>query len=105
MDLDFLLNGESGKRRRTHPRATVTWNLKDFPATDLQSHGVAAISPDDVLVSLHSTYRNVLIGSIKRARQNLHRTQLSVEEFIDALDAQGLTAFSSILRRKAAQLV
>lgn len=83
----------------------VTWNLKDFPATDLQPHGVAAMSPDDFLVGLHSTYRNVLIGSIKRARQNLRRTQLSAEEFIDALDAQGLTAFSGILRRKAAQLV
>jgi len=47
----------------------------------------------------------VLIGSIKRARQNFRRTQLSAEEFIDALDAQGLTAFSVILRRKAAQLV
>jgi hypothetical protein len=83
----------------------VTWNLKDFPVADLQAYGVAAISPDDFLVSLHSTYRNVLIGSVKRARQNLRRTQPSVEEFIDALEAQGLTAFSAILRRKTAQLV
>jgi hypothetical protein len=83
----------------------VTWNLKHFPAAALQPHGVAAISPDDFLVSLHSTYRNVLIGTVKRARQNLRRTEPSAEEFIDALRAQGLTAFSAILRRKAAQLV
>jgi PIN domain-containing protein len=83
----------------------VTWNLKHFPTNDLQPHGVAGISPDDFLVGLHSTYRNVLIASVKRARQNLRKTQPSAEEFIDALEVQGLTAFSAILRRKPAQLV
>jgi hypothetical protein len=83
----------------------VTWNLKHFPKTDLHSHGVAAISPDDFLVSLHSAFRGELIAGVRRARQNLRRTEPSQEEFIDALEAQGLKGFSAILRRKAAQLV
>jgi predicted nucleic acid-binding protein len=82
----------------------VTWNLKHFPAAALRQHGVAGISPDDFLVSLHSSYRNVLIASVKRARLNLRKTQPSAYEFINALKAQGLTAFSAILRRRAAQL-
>jgi predicted nucleic acid-binding protein len=83
----------------------VTWNLMHFPTAALRSHDVAAISPDDFLVGLHSTYRNELIASVKRARLNLSKTLPSAEEFIDALKAQGLTAFSGILRRKGAQLV
>jgi predicted nucleic acid-binding protein len=82
----------------------VTWNLKHFPAVDLQPHGVAGISPDDLLVGLHSTYRNELIASVKRARLNLRKTLPSVDEFINALKAQGLMAFATILRRRAAQL-
>jgi predicted nucleic acid-binding protein len=83
----------------------VTWNHKHFPTADLRSYGVAAISPDDFLVGLHSAYRNELIASIKRARLNLRKTLPSADEFINALRAQGLTALSAILRRKAAQLV
>lgn len=82
----------------------VTWNLKDFPATDLRPHGVTSISPDDFLVSLHSTFPSVLVASVRRARQNLRKTLPSVDEFIKALEHQGLTAFSTILRRIAAQL-
>jgi predicted nucleic acid-binding protein len=83
----------------------VTWNLKHFPTADLRSHGVAAISPDGFLVALHSTFRNELIASTRRARLNLRKTLPSAEEFIEALKAQGLTAFSAILRRNASQLV
>jgi hypothetical protein len=83
----------------------VTWNLKHFPTVGLRSHGIAAISPDHFLVDLHATYRSEMIASLRRARLNLRKTLPSAEEFIDALKAQGLTAFSRILRRKAAQLV
>jgi hypothetical protein len=83
----------------------VTWNLKHFPTAGLRSHGIAPISPDHFLVGLHATYRSEMIASLRRARLNLRKTLPSAEEFIDALKAQGLTAFSRILRRKAAQLV
>jgi hypothetical protein len=99
-DLHVLAAAVAGKAS-----LIVTWNLRHFPIADLKPHGVAAVSPDDFLVSLHSTYRNELIASAGRARLNLRKTLLSADEFIDALNAQGLTAFSGILRRKAAQLV
>jgi hypothetical protein len=82
----------------------VTWNLKHFPTADLRLHRVAAISPDDFLVGLHSTFRNEPIASVRRARLNLRKTLPSADEFINTLKGQGLTAFSAILRRKAAHL-
>lgn len=75
----------------------VTWNLKDFPAKVLRPHGVAAVTPDDFLVGLHSVFPNVFMTSIRSARQNLRKTVPSVAEFIEALERQGLKAVSSIL--------
>jgi len=83
----------------------VTWNLKDFPAAALQPHGVAAVSPDDFLVSIQATFPAELIDSVKRARQNLRKTLPSVDDFLDALERQGLTAFAAILRPSATQLL
>lgn len=51
-----------------------TWNLKDFPAADLQPYGVTCTSPDDFLAGLHSTFSSALIDSVERARQNLRET-------------------------------
>ncbi|AIC31485.1 PilT domain-containing protein (plasmid) [Rhizobium etli bv. phaseoli str. IE4803] len=82
----------------------VTRNLKDFPAADLRPHGVTSASPDNFLVGLHSTFSSALIDSIRRARLNLRKTAPAVHEFIDALDNQGLRAFSVVLREQSRQL-
>ncbi len=82
----------------------VTWNLKDFPAKALRSHGVAAVSPDDFLVGLHSTFPSIFMTSVRSARQNLRKTTPSVTEFIEALERQGLKALSSILRQNLKKL-
>ncbi|QNA86666.1 PIN domain-containing protein [Sphingomonas sp. So64.6b] len=82
----------------------VTWNLKDFPTSHTAQHGIACISPDDFLVSLHRTFPKLLVASVARARQNLRKTMPSVKEFIEALERQGLAAFATTLRRYEAQL-
>lgn len=76
----------------------VTWNLKHFPASQLQPLGIACLSPDDFLMRLHADFPDALTASVLRARQNLRRTLPSAEEFIDALERQGLTTFSAMLR-------
>jgi hypothetical protein len=83
----------------------VTWNLKDFPASALQPHGIASISPDDFLTDLHSVSLDALLSSVRRARQNLRMTTPSVDEFLDALERQGLKAFSANLRKNSARLL
>lgn len=82
----------------------VTWNLKDFPAKALRPHGLAAVSPDDLLTDLHSAFPSIFMTSISRARQNLRKTTPSVAEFIEALERQGLKTFSSILRQNLKKL-
>lgn len=82
----------------------VTWNLKDFPGLYLAAYGVVCVSPDDFLSGLHAAYPKALISTVARARQNLRKTMPSIEQFIEALERQGLTAFASILRRAEARL-
>ncbi|OHV79979.1 PIN domain-containing protein [Rhizobium sp. LCM 4573] len=82
----------------------VTWNLKDFPASDLRPYGVTSQSPDDFLTDLHAAFPDALISSVKRARLNLRKTTPSVDAFVDALQQGGLKTFSEVLRRHLAGL-
>jgi hypothetical protein len=83
----------------------VTWNLKDFPAACLKPHGIACISPDDFLVSLSTSFAESLIACVKHARRNLRRTIPTADAFVDALERQGLKAFSAILRRESGERI
>lgn len=83
----------------------VTWNLKDFPARDLASHGVASQSPDAFLTGLHAAFPDALISSVKRARHNLRKTMPSVHAFIDGLQQSGLKTFPALLRQNIDGLI
>ncbi|MCM0752680.1 PIN domain-containing protein [Brucella pseudogrignonensis] len=82
----------------------VTWNLKDFPAKALRPHGVSAVSPDDFLADLHAAFTSIFMISVSRARQNLRKTTPSKGEFVEAMERQGLTRLSSILRQNLKKL-
>jgi hypothetical protein len=57
------------------------------------------------LVGRHSDFPDLLIGIVKRARQSKSAQDSSLgDEFLTALDHQGLTAFSLILQ-KAVELI
>lgn len=78
----------------------VTWNVKDFPAADLQPHGISCLTPDDFLAGLHATHPAELIDSVARARRNLRKSVPTIDAFIEALEHQGLSIFASLLRRE-----
>lgn len=63
----------------------VTWNLKDFPASDLVPYGMTSQSPDDFLTDLYAAFPDALFSSVKSARHNLRKTTPSVEAFVHAL--------------------
>jgi predicted nucleic acid-binding protein len=69
----------------------VTWNVRDFPESELAESGLRCQNPDDFLVKLHDQARNLLLRSLANARRNLSRTELSRADFLDALTAQRLT--------------
>lgn len=82
----------------------VTWNIKDFPAPALQPHGILSVSPDAFLVNLYAMFPEALIDSLRRARLNLRKTVLSIDDFLAAIEHQGLTSLSAVLHQHATRL-
>ena len=81
----------------------VTWNLRDFPAPVLAPHGVAAVSPDDFVLSLAERAPEAVLASAQNARANLRRAVPNWADYVAALEAQGMTSFTAWLRRRAPQ--
>lgn len=77
----------------------LTMNLRDFPASALAPHGVAAAHPDDFLCELHDADPDLLRASTEAAQANLSRSTPSVAAYLDLLDRQGLPQFTRRLRR------
>ena len=80
----------------------VTWNLRDFPASALEPHGVQAVSPDDFLLSLAGHASGAVRASTEAARANLRRAVPSRTEYVEALEAQGMIGFAMWLTQRAA---
>lgn len=77
----------------------LTMNLRDFPASVLAPHGVAAVHPDAFLCRLHDADPDLLQASAEAAQANLSRSTPSVTAYLDVLDRQGLPQFTRRLRR------
>ena len=82
----------------------VTWNIRDFPADELARHGLVRKDPDTFLTELLLAAPEATIASVASARRNLRRTMPTVEEFLEALERQGLTRFATQIHRHAATL-
>lgn len=83
-----------------HSGATiiVTKNLKDFPAADLAAYGIVAIHPDAFVRSLLDTNSDAVIDGARSHRSELVNPPRIPEEYIAALEAQGMTATAAALR-------
>lgn len=77
----------------------LTMNLRDFPASALAPHGVAAAHPDAFLCGLHDADSDLLRASTEAAQANLSRSTPSMAAYLDVLDRQGLPRFTRRLRR------
>jgi hypothetical protein len=85
-------------------RVIVTWNLRDFPLTELRRHGLRKETPDAFLTDLHDRLPDVIVAAVARARRNLRRSETSPTEFVRALRRQNLIAFSSRIEHRLAEL-
>jgi hypothetical protein len=77
-------------------RATliVTWNLRHFPAKELQKFGLRRETPDTLLSDIYDQVPELMIDSLAKARRNLTKTDVSVLDFIKILDRQRLVQFA-----------
>lgn len=82
----------------------VTWNIRDFPEAELARHGLRRETPDQFLLALHAVVPRAVLASAANARLNLRVSTPTADDFVAALDQQGLVGFAAILRDHLADL-
>lgn len=86
-----------------HARAEVivTFNLRDFPAEDVAPLGVAAVHPDAFIIGLFEQSPERVCLAAQRQRSSLKNPPLSVEQYLAALERQGLSETVARLRSRS----
>ena len=77
--------------------AIITWNLKDFPKAIVSLHGMEVQTPDELLCGLLATNMQNVLVAMKDHRASLKNPQKSPAEYLDTLQAQGLTKAAAIV--------
>lgn len=76
----------------------LTWNLGHFPASATAPFGVAARDPDTFLTELASDDPERIAAIVDAARANLRVTAPTADEYLLALERQGLKRFAGQIR-------
>ena len=75
----------------------LTWNLRDFPEAALSGHGIAVMTPDDLLEKLFTDHRDMLVAVLREARSCLKNPPLTAAAYLETLRGQGLKSTCSLL--------
>jgi len=78
--------------------AIITFNLRDFPESSLEPHGVEAIHPDDFVSNELDLHEAIVCESVKIVRARLKSPPRTAGEYLDTLERQGLTQTVAGLR-------
>ncbi len=79
----------------------VTFNLKDFPQSELAPHGVTAQHLDDFAADLFDLAAKAVCAAAKQHRESMKRPAKTVEEYLELLERQRLPATVAKLRANA----
>ena len=79
----------------------VTANLADFPTAELSKYGIVAQHPDEFVMHLLDLGPQVVCSAANRQRESLKNPPLNAEEFLSALERQGLPQTVATLRQFA----
>ena len=77
----------------------VTFNLKDFPPSQLDRYSLVAQHPDDFIVSLMNQHSEKVCEAAYHHRRSLKNPAKTIDEYLDTLLKQGLTQTVTQLRR------
>lgn len=86
---------------RCNAGVIVTYNLKDFPAKELDQYGVEAQHPDEFILHLHSLDPNAVFAAVKRQRMGLKNPPVTTEELLNTFLKQELAGTVAELQRAA----
>ena len=78
--------------------AIVTWNLKDFPKGEIESHGIEVWTPDDLLAGLLAGEHDLVIEVMRAHRARLKNPPKTAEEYLKTLVQQKLIRTIEIVR-------
>jgi predicted nucleic acid-binding protein len=79
--------------------AIVTFNLKDFPKEQLDRYEIELLHPDDFLHFQYDLGEADVVTSVQRIRSRLRKPPLTVQEYLNSLEAQGLPKTVAALRK------
>jgi predicted nucleic acid-binding protein len=83
---------------RSSARSIVTFNLKDFPNRVLKNYGIKAQHPDEFIGQLLESHPEVVCQAAKQQRSSLKNPPMSVEQYLLAIERQGITQTTLRLR-------
>lgn len=75
----------------------VTFNLKDFPDSELSRFGIESQNPDDFIIHLIDQHPNEVINAFEKQRTGLRNPIQSAEQLLSTLRKNGLTKTVSAL--------
>jgi hypothetical protein len=76
----------------------VTVNIRDFPCNVLAPYGIDAQHPDEFVLHLLDLAPGVVAAAARNHRDSLKNPPKTIEEYLNSLEAQGLTQSASVLR-------
>jgi hypothetical protein len=79
----------------------VTANLADFPAETLAKYGIEDQHPDTFIHHLLELAPSAVYGAAKKQRESLKKPAMTVEQYLQSLERQGLAQTVSTLRKFA----
>ena len=77
----------------------VTFNVRDFPAAELETWGIEATRPDELARGLFDEMPDRIIEVASAHRRSLTRPSKSPEEYIQLLQGCGLEETARLLRK------
>ena len=77
----------------------VTLNLRDFPVDAIAPFGIEARHPDEFVLHLLDLAPGLVVGAARDHRESLKNPPKSVEQYLETLEARGLTQTASVLRQ------
>ncbi len=77
----------------------VTFNLKDFPPSQLEHYSLVAQHPDDFVVNLMNLNANKVCEAVSHHRRSLKNPAKTIDEYLETLLMQGLTQNVAQLRK------
>ena len=82
----------------------VTYNLKDFPPSELSPYDIEAQHPDEFLMHLLDLAPGAVCGSVKTVRARLKNPPVTTEQYLATLERLELVQTVGVLRSYAALL-